>query len=321
MRELNRGRMFEGNRYRLNRPIVGVLMLGALSLAGAATTTDKPSDEVSLYVTVEEDGGLVQGLSDRNFRLYEDGEPRLFQLKQPEQTATVALLVENSQNSWNLFYNDIQYAVQGFLDAAPEGYWYALATYSHGLEVNVDFTKLKGKIRTAFADLAPPTWNEVDTYDAIYDMLDKMERLPGRRVLIVVGSGYDTFSAHTFSDIQKKVEEANVAVFSVGLGSLLRGIYEPYLGDMERTDLLQVEAFLRMLADESGGEAWFPNIESAFPDVMKGIVQTLQNQYMLVYTPNVPHDEKLHKIRVEAFQVVNDHRRDFKVRVRKGWRL
>jgi hypothetical protein len=112
-----------------------------------------------------------------------------------------------------------------------------------------------------------------------------------------------------------------VIVYGVGAGSLLRGRYEPYLGSSARMNLLAAQSFIPMLADDSGGEAWFPKFEAAFPDVMKGIMQSLDSQYRLVYQPRIPADGKFHKISVQAFQVVNDRRQDFRVRVRKGWRF
>jgi hypothetical protein len=53
---------------------------------------------------------------------------------------------------------------------------------------------------------------------------------------------------------------------------------------------------------------------------MKGIFQSLDSQYRLVYQPNIVRDGKLHKVEVEAFTITDDKRHDFKVRVREGWR-
>ena len=115
--------------------------------------------------------------------------------------------------------------MQAFMDKALDGNWYSLATFSHDLRVNVDFIKEKARLTQAYAQLGPPTWNETDTYDAVFSMLDKMSRLPGRRVLIVAGSGLDSFSGHTLDDVEKKLESADVTVYAVGLGSVLRGAY------------------------------------------------------------------------------------------------
>jgi len=275
--------------------------------------------EASVYFTVEKDGALITGLTKKNFHLYEDGELRPFRLAQPEKPASVAVLVEYSRLSW-FYFSDIVDAMDGFFQKAPEGNWYALATFDKDLHIRVDFTKLRGKITSSFNDLSMPEWSEVNTYDAVYEMLDRMNQLPGRRVLIVIGSGADTFSKVSLKDVKRKAEQANVTIYGVGAGSMLRGMYDAYLSEAERMDLLQSEAFLRMLADKTGGEAWFPRFEGAFLDVMEGVMQSLAYQYRLVYDSRIPNDGKFHKIRLEAFRVVNDRREDFKTRIREGWR-
>ncbi len=291
------------------------------ALAPLPWCTARPpeSRQVSLYLTVEQGDKLVGGLREQNFRLYEDGKSRLFKLAEPEKPATIVLLVEYSRSSW-MYFDDIAQAMQGFAREAPEGNWYALVTFAHEPTIQVDFTKMKGKITAAFSDLGSPIWSEIDTYDAVHDTLSRLDRLPGRRVLILIGSGYDTFSSHTLDDVQKQIESTNAVVFSLGAGSLLRGRYDPYVGTSARTNLLQAETFMKMLAAKSGGQAWFPRFAQAFPDVMKGIMQMLEFQYRLVYESQVPADGKLHVIKVEAFQIVNDQREDYKVRVREGWR-
>ena len=84
--------------------------------------------------------------------------------------------------------------------------------------------------------------------------------------------------------------------------------------------LTQARTFLTTLADKSGGQAWFPKQEGAYPDIMKAILQSLQSQYRLVSHYRVPRDGRFHKLEVEAFILEHGHRRDFKVRVREGWR-
>jgi VWFA-related protein len=273
----------------------------------------------SLYFTVEDGDKLIGGLSEKNFRLYEDGQSVPFKLAEPESPALVTLLVEYSQSS-GLYLNDIETAVREFMDAAPEGNWYSLATYSQELQIEVDFTKLKGEILSSFTSLGQPFWGEVNTFDAVFNTLEKLEFLPGRKVLIVIGSGLNSFSGHTLGDVQKKIEATNVTVFSLGAGSLLRGVYDPYVSNGGRMELLQAETFLNMLANKSGGQAFFPRFESAYKDIAKGIITMLQFQYRILYESRVRPDNKFHRLKLEAFQVVDDKRRDFRARVREGWR-
>ena len=76
-----------------------------------------------------------------------------------------------------------------------------------------------------------------------------------------------------------------------------------------------------MRGDRCGGEAWFPLFETAYQDVMRGIIQSLASQYHIVYESPIPNDNKFHKIKLEAFQLVDDRRKEFHVRVREGWRF
>jgi VWFA-related protein len=292
--------------------------LGSPLLYAAAPAVN--AEPVSLYVTVVYGDKLVRGLSAPNFRVFEDGQPRQFRLEAPEKPPAIALLVEYSRSS-SLYFNDIAAAAQGFLNVAPQGDWLALATFSKDLEVRVDFTKNRPDMENSLSSLGPPKWREISTYDAVYEMLDRVEKLKGRHVLILIGSGFNTMSKHTLDEVRKKAQRSHVTIYCVGAGSLLRGRYAHALSNSATMQLMQAEAFMRMLANESGGEAWFPKFESAFGDVMKGVVQDMDFQYRLVYVPQVPADQKLHKIKVEAFRIVDDKRQDFKVLARTGRRF
>lgn len=301
--------------------VSALLALSLLTAASSNAQLPKPGQPVSLYLTVEKGSDLVQGLNQNNFRLFEKGQARQFRLERPETPASVALLVENSQTAYYYYWDDIQAAVEGFLGAAPEGNWYALASFGHDLHVDVDFTKRIGRIRAAFSELQQPAWSDVDIYDAIYGMLEKMGPIKGRKVLIAVGMGIDSgLSSHTLEDVLHKAESVNVTVYGVAMGSYFRGQYEPYLSNGSRMDLLQARSFFQSLAEKTGGQAWFPLEQGAYRDIMNGVMQSLANQYRLVYTPEAPAG-KFDKIKVEAFRIVNDKREDFKVRVREGWQF
>ena len=314
--------MFQSANHSGYERLSKVALLAAATAAALNAGTIQPraaGEPVSVYLNVEKDGGLVTGLRQGNFRLYLDGKPQAFRLEKPEEPASVALLVEYSGSS-GYFLDDLNAAMQGFLKHAPEGHWYALATFSHELEIQTDFTKQVGEITAAYSGLGMPMWTEIDTYDSVYDMLDKMGRLPGRRILVVVGCGLDTFSEHSLEDVKKKAETENVTIFAAGLGSLFRTSYDPYLGSGARMSLMQAQAFLKMLADKTGGFAWFPNHFNAFPSVMEGIMQSISTQYRLVFEPPIRSPGKFQKLKVEAFRIANDRREDFKVLVREGWR-
>ena len=303
----------------LARVLALVVIPGTGNIYPAEVPPAQNAETVSIYLNVESKGGLVTGLQRENFRLWEDGHSQVFRLEKPEEPAAIAFLIEYSTSS-GYFMEDLQYVLDGFKAHGIEGHWYALATFANMLEIHTDFTKLSGEINQTYAQLGQPIYNEINTYDAVYEMLDKMARLPGRKILIVIGSGVDTFSQHSMQDIQKKIETDNVSVFAAGLGSLLRGTYDPYVTTSGQMQLIAAQSFLQMLASKSGGFAWFPRMPVAFHDVTEGMMQSIATQYRIVYTSKARGAGKFRKIKVEAFQVVNDKRENFKVLVREGWR-
>jgi VWFA-related protein len=289
-------------------------------LCSATAAWPQGAGQRSLYFTVEEGDKLIGGLTEKNFRLFEDGQPVSFRLAQPESPMLITLLVEYSQAS-GLYLNDIETALREFMDAAPEGHWYALATFAQELQIHVDYTKQKGEILATYSGLGQPFWGEVNTYDAVYDTLEKLELLGGRRILVIIGSGLNTFGGHTLTEVQRKIEATDVVVFAIGAGSLLRGQYDAYLGASARMQLTQAEAFFQMLAKKSGGQAFFPRFETAYRDVARSVLTMLQLQYKMVYESRIRSDNKFHRLKLEAFQVQDDKRKDYTVRVREGWRF
>lgn len=302
---------------------IAAFVLSATALFAAPRSVVPPGElgleNVSLYLNVEKNGGLVTGLRQGNFHVYLDGNPVRFRLEAPEQPASVVFLVEFSRSS-GYYFEDMDAAVRSVLKHAIDGHYYALATFARTVSVAADFTSRPGEIVNAWSSLLPPLSNEVNTYDAIYEMLDKMGRMSGRRILVVIGSGVDTFSEHTLDQVKKKAESVNVVVFAIGAGSAFRGAYETYLNASTRMALLQSRVFLQTLGECSGGYAWFPAHVNGLPDAMLGVMQSIGAQYRVLYERPGRVSGKFHKLKVEAFRIVDDKRENFKVLVRSGWR-
>ncbi|GIU73623.1 MAG: hypothetical protein KatS3mg004_0710 [Bryobacteraceae bacterium] len=290
--------------------------LGALLAAAGAP--GQGLGQRSLYFTVEDGEKLITGLKEQNFRLYEDGQPVSFRLAEPETPVAVTILVEYSQAS-GLYLNDIVTAFRELIDAAPEGNWYSLATYSQEIQIHQDFTRLKGEVRSAFDGLGQPFWGEVNTYDAVYEILEKLEFLDRRKVIVLIGSGLNTLSRHTMGDVEKKAEAARLNIFVMGAGTLLRGQYDVYLDSMSRMTLLQSEAFLNMLAKKTGGQAFFPRFETAYRDIAQTIFTMLSCQYRILYESRARPDNRFHRLKLEAWDPQNPQKK-YTVRVREGWR-
>lgn len=300
------------------------MVLGVGQAADRTATRGSAADprNVTVEVTVEHNRQGVTGLTAHNFRVYENGESREVTRAEPAGPASIVLLVENSLHSWR-FLNDVRSAMRGFLSAAPEekGHSYALVTYTGRPVVEQTLTKEIDRIRTAFVDAQQSAWGRTDTYDALHRVLKEVEGLPGRRVLIFVGFGYDAFSRNTFGELQQKLEATNAQVYGFATGSDLRR--EPRRLDQtsQPSDLRDGEMLVRMLAGRSGGKWFCPGCEADFIDSMRETMETLDRQYTVEYQRPAAGGPGFHKLKVQAFRLDDDVRTDFRVRAREGWRI
>ena len=303
-------------------PVLTLTTLVAWATEPGTPVEGNPNTTVAVQVTVEQKGKAVVGLTAGNFRVYEDGEPRGVIRAEPADPASIVLLVENSLHSWR-FLNDVRSAMRGFLRAADEqkGHSYALVTYERKPIVEQTLTQEISRIRAAFVDVKQSAWGRTDTYDSIYRVLEEMESLPGRRVLIFLGFGYDAFSRHTFGELQRKVHASNIQVYAIATGSDLRQLSEKAVGTPPPADQWQGDMLIRMLAEQSGGKWFCPSCEAGYADSMREIMDTLDHQYTVEYRRPEPPAPGFHKLRIQAFEITNDTRRDFKVRARPGWQI
>ena len=56
-------------------------------------------------------------------------------------------------------------------------------------------------------------------FDALYDTLDRLDRVEGKKYIILVTTGIDTFSKLTLDKIMKKIKDTkDVTIFPISVG-------------------------------------------------------------------------------------------------------
>ena len=120
----------------------------------------------------------------------------------------------------------------------------------------------------------------------------------------------------------KAARSTNVVIYPVSIGGNFRARYDQYMGAGARLDLQQGDNFLRTIAKYTGGQAYFPRFQAAYPGIFETIAALLRTQYTLSYvSSNPPRDEKFRKIRVSVEVDVNgDGKKDkLKVHHKEGY--
>jgi len=127
-----------------------------------------------------------------------------------------------------------------------------------------------------------------------------MSKIEGRKAIVLIASGIDTFSKLTFDKARKAIQDGGVPVYAIGLMQALRIMSESRMGAIQQMDFLQADNQMKTFAKETGGQAFFPRFFGEFPTIYQSISQALRNQYSIGYIPaNKARDGTFRKIKVE----------------------
>src|SRR5262245_58628667 len=257
------------------------------------------------------EGMFVPGLHKENFRVLEDNVPQaITSFNQTQAPITAVMLVEFANN--DLFYGfayDSLVASYTFTQTLKKEDWIALITYDMRPHILTDFTQDKRGILEGVRSIQPGMAMSAETnlFDALYDTLDRLDGVEGRKYIILVSSGRDTFSKLTLDKILKKVQASkDIAIYSISTGAALRNYLEsrramgylcPITDFSCSTTYAQADNQMRTFARMTGGKYYQPLFQASFKDAFADIGQTIRNQYSLAYHPtNSAQDGTFRKI-------------------------
>jgi VWFA-related protein len=264
---------------------------------GFAIAVNVPVVNVDVVVT-DNNGNYLSGLQKENFRVLEDGVPQTVSNFESGQGAfTIVLLAEYSQLGYGYFLYNARNWASAFLRQLQPNDWIALASFDTRPHIEVDFTHNPGEIERGLAAMNVPFYSESNLFDAVVDTLDRMREIKGRKAILVLASGIDTFSRINLSNVLDRLRDENdTTIFCVGVA-------EPFFNQYStgsNLTYLQAQNQLRTFANMSGGRAWFPRFDGEIPGIMADVAASLRNQYSLAYTPsNTAANGKYRKIKVE----------------------
>ena len=314
-------------------PLLCVVVGAAISVCAqnpkpAASPTPIPSDtpvridirRVRLPITVlDKKGQLVAGLTQSDFQVLEDKIPQQIETFSDDLSQIlplyVAVLMDTSPSTAGKLkfqqesaMNFIQTVVRPRRDRVLFG------TFDDQISLLQDFTdKLDLLDKAVFGVKKMGT--QTALFDAVWQFCDeKMRTVPGRRVLLVVTDGEDTYSRATLRDAIDIAQRTETTVFAIstkaGFIATVPGVEAGQVADKKDRDL-------QSLAEETGGMAFFTgdmlSLERSFTKISK----ELRAQYLVTYnSTNKNYDGSFRKIEVK----LSDGRGGLKVRTKRGYK-
>jgi VWFA-related protein len=269
---------------------------------------------VSVDVAVlDNKGHFIPKIPRGNFRVLEDNVPQQVKdFSMGEAPMTVCMVIEFSnlyQQYWSYTWYQTLQASYGFLETLKPEDFIAVVAYDLRPEILSDFSADKRAAYEAMQRLRIPAFSESNLYDALVDTVERMQDIEGRKAVLLLSTGVDTFSKLTFDKARKAIQNAGVPIYGIGLMQMIRELYDArgWMGPIQRLDFLQADNQMRTFAKETGGMSFFPRFEGEMPGIFRMVSDSLRNQYVLTYQPsNTARDGKARRIKVELVDPANN---------------
>ncbi len=262
----------------------------------------------------------IPKIPQEKFRILEDNTPqKITGYAVGEAPMTVCLVVEFS-NRFQQFYSwgwmQTLNAAYGFVQTLKPEDYLAVIAYDMRPEILSDFATDRSMAAEALQRLRIPAFSEANLYDTLVFAGERMQDIEGRKAIVLLSSGIDTFSKLTFDKTRRAIQDNGVPIYAIGLLQDQRIMAESSMGPIQNLNFLQADSQMKTFASETGGRAFFPRFEGEMPAIFQAVQQSLRNQYTLTYQPtNQTKDGKFRRLKVE---LVNANNQPLKVVDEKG---
>jgi len=275
---------------------------------------------VRLPITVlDKRGQFVSGLAQNDFQILEDKVPQQIDSFTSEENNNlplyVAVLMDTSPSTAGKLKFE-QESAMNFIQTVvrPRKDRVLFATFDDRVTLRQDFTdRLELLDRAVFA--IKKTGEKTALYDAIWQFCDeKMRSAQGRRALVVITDGEDTYSRADINDAIDIAQRTETTLFAIstkaGLSSAVPGVESGQVKDRGDKDLDR-------LCEETGGMAFFTGDMLSLERSFSKIAKELRSQYLITYRPtNDRYDGSYRRVDVK---LSNGHE-NLKLRTKRGYK-
>ncbi|MEP6818287.1 MAG: VWA domain-containing protein [bacterium] len=328
---------------KLNFPtlITRLLLLGSILAVSVQAQQPKPSPKVSptppagadqteqsetifirrvrLPITVvDKKGQFVPGLTKNDFVVLEDKVPQQIETFSDDLGQSlpvyVAVLMDTSPSTAGKLKFEQESALNFIYTVTRARKDQVLfATFDHEINLRQDFTNQLELLNRAVSNVKQ-TGTQTALYDAVWQFCDeKLRTAAGRRVMVVITDGDDTYSRADIRDAISIAQRTETTIFAI---STKAGFISTVPGVEAGEVKSKKDNALSTLAEETGGVAFFTGDMLSLERAFNKISKELRAQYLVTYKPvNDHYDGSFRKIAVK----LAEGRKDLKVRTKHGY--
>ncbi len=252
----------------------------------------KEIEEVVLHaIVVDDQNHLVTGLTEKDFRIFEDGKQQTLTFFRKEHVpVSLGILIDNSGSMLPKRAKVSEAALQ-LVDGSQQKDQVFVVNFGDDAFLDQDYTDDVGKLRAAL--MRTGTHGSTALYDAVIASVDHLSQTAAqqKKILLLVTDGRDNASQATYNEVLRKLQSKNGPV-----------LYTIALSQGGRADEADREA-LRRLSEQTGGAAFFPSSLDEVQSIAKSIAQDIRSQYVIGYRSSNPQTAgAYHTIQAQAIE-------------------
>lgn len=277
--------------------------------------------EVRLPIVVtDKKKQFVSGLKQSDFIVLENKQIQEITFFSDEKTnppVFVAVLMDTS-GSTKVKMNFSKQAAKEFIFSVTRSSkdQAAFLTFNNEIRLRQDFTGKVDLLERAIENVND-FGGQTSLFDAVYSFSnEKMRGASGRRVMVIITDGEDTFSRVDLKDAIEMAQQTETVIYAVSTkGGFLGSVPGVEMGTGKDAG----DKVLERMAAETGGEAFFTGDIVALENAFQKISAELRSQYLITYRPtNQEYDGKERKIEVRLADQSNA--KTYKIRTKTKYR-
>jgi Ca-activated chloride channel homolog len=273
---------------------------------------------IPVHVT-EPDGRPVKTLKLADFELKIDGKRvDIAELTRSEAPIRLAMLFDNSSSVAIAREFEKEAAIRFFKRVIrPERDMAALFSVADHTRLEQPLTRDVGLLTRAI-DMFPEPKGATALLDGIIEVAEYLRSADGRRVIVIVSDGEDTYSdlKTMLEDVLRALQVNDCQVYVVRTKDFENMKRTGVRGGNANTRTLTAERRMLELAHQTGGAVYSPIDEEEMGEAFTQIASDLSQQYVLSY---YPEGDPARSGELRTIEVAVKGKKDLSVRSRKGY--
>jgi VWFA-related protein len=251
---------------------------------------DPSTGEVTVKLVVQDPHGyFIPNIRRDNFVVYENGVRQENASVELERApGLLALLIEvggHFQRVDKTLSAEVANACRQLFDELAEDDQVAIFKYGDRVDQLADFSAGREALNRVLISLGSPASSEANFYDALISTTEQLRPVRGRKAIVLISSGVDSFSKAKYDDALEAARNSASPIYAVGFGRIIQKREKLYGSPVPtvRVDWKRVNQELMEIARASGGRAYLPEGTLDLSGLYRDILENLKVRYVITY--------------------------------------